>query len=162
MELWGSSYLVQDVVPGRLVGAIGASTNTVGVGTIRMSLVQEVDICALTREGGAWRVSTKWDIALRIVALLHLLLVQNRLLRHESPTLEIVGVGEQRFAVSSGGQASAVSWSWDCAASGIDVNPVAGDSGQFEIVLVEGVAVELVHALVKSMAEYGASRSQDV
>jgi hypothetical protein len=155
MELWGSSYLLQDVQPVRLVGTIGSSTERAAPGTIRVSFHQEPGVFAVMQDGVGSQLLAKWDLALRLMALVHVLVLQNRLLRGEKPELRSAE-RERVFSVAGGGRASPILCSWDSSTMDVECHAVGeGEPDQYELVLKEEAAAELVAALAERIATNG-------
>lgn len=162
MELWGSSYLLQDVEPVRLVGTIGSSTEQAGSGKIRVSFHQDPGVFAVMQDGVRSQLHAKWDLALRLMALVHVLVLQNRLLRGEEPALVVPSQMGRLFTVAEGRRASPVVCSWASSTVDVECNPVSdGGPDQFELVLKEDAAVELVVALAQRIATNGITRAPD-
>jgi hypothetical protein len=156
MELWGSSYLLQEAQPLRLVGTIGSSTERARPGRIRLSFHQEPGVFAVVQARGEWQLVVKWDLALNLIALVHILVLQNRLLRGEKPELGAPAQRDRVFTVSGGGRASFIVCSWDSSMKGIECHEAAGGGpDQFELELMEEAAVELVAALAERVATNG-------
>lgn len=98
----------------------------------------------------------KWDVALRLMALVHVLVLQNRLLRGEVPEVRVASDRMRVFSVTEGWRTSPIVCSWDAATVDVECNPVGeGMADQFEIVLKEEAAAELVMALAERIALNG-------
>lgn len=157
MEMWGSSYLIQDVEPVRLIGIIGASTET-GAGSVRVSFNQDPGVFAVTQSGSEGALVVKWDVALRLMALLHIVILQNKILRGEAPEIGIAPCEACVFTVSGGGRGAPVTCSWDAAKPDVEYKRVTeGASDQFELVLTEKAAIELAADLAGRIAANGAT-----
>lgn len=75
MELWGSSYLLQDVAPTRLIATLGSSTPREAAGSVMLSFTQEPGVFTTVQRGSTRAVVMKWDLALRLMSLIHVLVV---------------------------------------------------------------------------------------
>lgn len=160
MERWGSSYGLQDVSPVRLIGGIAGSTPPDAPGTIRISFVQDAGVFSTVHEELTRRIIVKWDVALRLIALMHVLVLQNRLLRGESPDLRITRDRARLFSLTGGARSSAIECSWSATTSEVTCEPVAGGApDQFELVLGEDAAAELVAALAERIAINGVAKA---
>lgn len=161
MEFWGSSYLLQDVQPVRLVGTIGSSTDRARFGAIRVSFHQEPGVFSLMHDGGRSQLVAKWDLALTLMALVHVLVLQNRLLRGETSELRQAPGRERVFTVAGGGRGSPIVCSWDSSTIEVECSAVGeGGSGQFELVVKEEAAAELVATLADRIATNGVAAQQ--
>jgi hypothetical protein len=156
MELWGSSYLLHDTEPVRLVGILGSSTAKVGSGVIRLSFDQEPGVLFFACEESRCELVVKWDVALRLMTLMHVLVLQNRLLRGEAPENREMSERARVFDVTGGSRMSALVCSWDSSTADVEYCSVhEGIAEQFELVMKEEVAVELVVSLAETMALNG-------
>jgi hypothetical protein len=162
MELFGSSYLLHDVEPVRLVGTLGSWTDSNGLGSIRVSFHQNSDIFSVVRGASECDLIAKWDIALRLMTLVHILVVQNKILRNEPPELRVATDKARVLRVTGGWRLSPIVCSWGVANGEIECNQVGDEAvDQFELVLKEEVAVELVMALAERVALNGTTRTRN-
>jgi hypothetical protein len=158
MELWGSSYLLHDAEPVRLVGTLGSSTDRGGSGVIRLSFNQEPGVLFAAFKESKCELVVKWDVALRLIALVHVLVLQNRLLRGEAPEIRDVSERTRIFDVTGGSRMSAIVCSWVASTVDIECRPVHdGVAEQVELVVKEEAAAELVTSLAERMALNGTS-----
>ncbi|MDC0746391.1 hypothetical protein [Polyangium mundeleinium] len=161
MERWGSSYLLHDAESVRLVATLGSSTDIVGTGTIYVSFVQE-PVFAVTRNGSRCELVVKWDVALRLMALVHVLVLQNKLLRGEAPEIRGAPDRAQVFEVTGGLRSSPIVCSWDASTAGVEFRPVhEGMADPFELVMKEEAAVELVLTLAERIAHNGTTMARE-
>lgn len=161
MEVWGSSYLVHDVQAVRLVGTIGSSTPQSQVGSVRLSFHREPGILSTTRNDVTTEIVAKWEVAINLIALIQVLLLQNKLLRGETASGRLDTPGATIFTVSGGARGTPVTLSWDSTREDVRCNRVQGGSSEhFELVLEERAAAELVAALVERIAANGIAMGQ--
>jgi len=155
--MWGSSYLIQDVEPVRLIGIIGASTEA-GAGSVRVSFNQDPGVFTVTQTESEGTLVAKWDVALRLMALLHIVTLQNKILRGEASEIGSASCGACVFTVSGGERGAPVTCSWDAATPDVEYKRVAEGTGdQFELVMTEEAAIELVTDLAERIAANGAA-----
>src|SRR5688572_23034914 len=142
MERWGSSYFLHDATPTTLVGGLGASTNASGSGTIRLSFAKDSEALELRDGGDLNELVAKWELAVKLVALLHILVVQNKLLRAEQPVLSTTTNGPPPFEVRADAK-SGIVCRWSAETDGIVYNPTPDPESpdQAELLLSEPVAV---------------------
>lgn len=159
-QLCGSSYLLQDVAPVRLVGALGSATARPGPGMVRLSFTQEPGVLTVTHDESGWRLVIKWDLALRLMALLHVLILQNMLLRDEAPKVRVAPDRSRVFTVTEGQRASSIVCSWNEAADDVECNLVEGTADELELTLKEGAAAELIMALAERIALNGTASAR--
>jgi hypothetical protein len=106
------------------------------------------------------KIIVKWDVALRLMSLLHVLVLQNRLLRGESPELRITRDRSRIFVLTGGARSSEIECSWSAKVGEVTCEPVIGGAAdQFELVLGEDEAAELVMALAERIASNGAAKA---
>ncbi|MEO7596683.1 MAG: hypothetical protein ABI134_36090 [Byssovorax sp.] len=140
----------------RLVATLGSSTGRVGSGVIRLSFNQEPGVLFVMCKESKCELVVKWDVALRFMALVHLLVLQNRLLRDEAPEIRHVSERTRIFDVTGGLRMSAIVCSWDASTADVECRPVhEGIAEQFELVVREEAAAELVMSLAERMALNG-------
>ena len=162
MELFGSSYLLHDVEPVRLVGTLGSWTDSIGSGSIRVSFHQIPDIFSVVRSESACELIMKWDVALRLMALVHILVVQIKILRNEFPEIRVATDRARVFKVTGGWRLSPIVCSWNVATDEVECNQVGEEAvDQFELVLKEDAAAELVMALAERIALNGTTRARN-
>lgn len=156
MERWGSSYFLHDVTPTTLVGGLGASTNASGRGTIRLSFAKGSEALDVRYGGDLNELVAKWEVAVKLVALLHILVVQNKLLRAEQPVLSTKTNGPPLFEVRADAK-SGIVCRWPVETDGIDYNPTPDPESpdQAELLLSEPVAIHLIAGVVEAIARRG-------
>jgi hypothetical protein len=156
MERWGSSFRLHDVEPGRLIGVLGAFSEGERQGSIRISFAQTPEAFTVERSGGRYELCLKWDIALKLIALLHISLLQTKLLRGEAvelATARRTGL----FEVTGGRRSMPLVCAWDAGAAEVSYVSMHDEEGSpHEIVLSEAGAMELGLALAETMASNGA------
>jgi hypothetical protein len=155
MELWGSSYLLQDVEAVRLIASLGSSTDQESPGLVKVSFTQEPGVFATARRQQQSEIVAKWDVALRLMALLHVLVLQNKLLRSETPEIRVPSGKVRVFTVSGGWRSSPIVCAWNAATVEVECRPVEGAADQFELVLKEEAAAELAMSLAERFARNG-------
>lgn len=160
MESWGSSYLLQDVEPVRLVGVLGAWTGSTGAGIVTISFAQEPGALTLTNDETRWKLVVKLDLALRLLALLHVLVLQNMLLRGETPEIRATADRSHTFTVTDGWRSSPITCSWDRSRADVECKQVDGMADQFELTLTEQLASEMATALAARIAQNGATSAR--
>lgn len=156
MKLWGSSYLLHDVDPVKLIGTLGSFTDSKGVGTVQISFAQEHGVFAVARTESRCEFRIKWEVALRLLALMHILVLQNRMLRGEALDMRISPDRARIFHVSEGWRSSPIMCSWNAANPDVQCGPAsAGSVEQLDLWLKEDAAVELIMALAEQIARNG-------
>ncbi|WP_437587438.1 hypothetical protein [Sorangium sp. So ce1000] len=157
MERWGSSYLLHDTSPLKLVGGIGATTDDDGGGQIRLSFVNTPGVLAVTVKNTLHELVIKRELAVQLVTLIHVLVLQNKIVRCEDPALP-VGVGAKGGFSVVGGDPPPFICAWETGATGIQYHSPPDPEGQAELVISEAAAVQLLSALAERMARIGTSR----
>ena len=152
MVIWGSSYFLHDTEPVRLIGTIGASTDRSDLGSVVMSFAHQPDVFFAVHRGSKWELSVKWDVALRMVAIIHVLVVQNRLLRGESAELAFRPGQSPVFAVTGGAKRGPIVCNWEANTVGVECRPVEGMPEQMDLTLREDLATQLVTAFADRIA----------
>ena len=153
---------MHDAEPVRLVGTLGSSTGRAGSGVIRLSFNQESDVFFVACKESKCELVVKWDVALRLIALVHVLVLQNRLLRGEAPEIRDVSERTRIFDVTGGLRMSAIVCSWDASTADVECRPVhEGIAEQFELVVKEEAAAELVMSLAERMAFNGTTVARE-
>jgi hypothetical protein len=127
-----------------------------GSGAIRFSFTQERGVFAVAWNESRCELIIKWDVALRLMALMHILVLQNRILRSETLDIRVMPDRMRVFNVSEGWRASPIRCSWDAASTDVKCSPASAESTeQFDLVLKEEAAAELVVALAERIARNG-------
>ena len=158
MERWGSSYLLQQSKPTKLVGGIGATTEESN-GQIRLSLWNTPGVLVVNSDNDTCELVIQPELAAQLVALIHILVLQNRILRNEPATLPPIGESNV-FRVAAKSKGSFVC-TWDCEAAGVKCEPHLGSeaAGQSEVLIREDIALLFMCALACGMAKYGTRSS---
>jgi hypothetical protein len=126
-----------------------------------MSFTREHGVFTTACDGVNCGIVVKWDVALRLMALVHVLVLQNRLLRGEPPELRIVPDRTRIFTLTGGLRSAPIECTWNAETADVTCGPVAaGAADQFELVLKEDAATELVVALAERMARNGTTTLQ--
>ncbi len=95
------------------------------------------------------------------MALVHVLVVQNRLLRGETPEVRVRPDRKRVFNVTGGLRSGPIECSWDAGTADIRCGPVVGGGGdQFELVIEEEAAAELVATLAERIAWNGTTTAR--
>src|SRR4051812_40416253 len=126
MERWGSSYLLQDVEAVRLIASLGSSTGRESAGSVTISFAQEPGVFVTSQSARERELLIKWDVALRLMGLLDILILQNRLLRDETPHPGVSSQSSHIFTVSGGLRATPIICSWDEANPHVQCRQVEG------------------------------------
>lgn len=161
MERWGSSYLLHDVMPTQLIATLGSSTSLDAVGSVGMSFTRTEGVLTATRDATSCRVHIKWSVAINLMALLHVLVLQNRLLRGESPEFWLSLEGERTFRIAGGMRTGSIEIVWDASAADVTLEPFhEGGPDQFQLVMKERAAAALLVCLAERFAEDGTMTSR--
>lgn len=156
MDRNGSSYLLQDFAPIHLIGIVGASTPADARGTVKLTFAQQTEVFVAELGELRCKIIVKWDIAVRLIALIHILLIQNCIIRGTRLDLRISPDRVRVFNVTGGRRTTSIEFSWS--ADALDVKcGLSPDGGphDFELLLGEEAAAELVSALAEQIANNG-------
>jgi hypothetical protein len=127
-----------------------------GSGVIIICFTQEPGVFSATRNESKYELVAKWDMALRLMSLVHILVLQNRLLRGETLDGKVAPGRTRIFDMSEGWRTSPIVCSWDAEITDVQCSPAnEGSPDQFELVLKEEAAAELVAALAETIALNG-------
>ena len=156
MVLSGSAHLLQDTTPVLLVAAVVGSTPKDAPGEIMLSFGQEPGVFSIERNDGRCLLTMKWELTFKLQAAVHILVLQNRLLRGEPPELpgNVYGV----FTFAGGARATPIECSWDVNAAGVIYRPAADAADVFEFILSEAAAIGLATGLAEQHAKNGVAR----
>jgi hypothetical protein len=155
MERSGSTYLLQDVEPVRLIGVVGSWTED-GSGSVVVSFSHEPGVFTVTQSESEGELVVKWDVALKLMALLHIVVLQNKILRGETHEMRGAPTQARVFTVTGGGRCSPITCRWEAMTLAVECKPVTdGPNDQFELVLTEAAATELVTDLAERIAANG-------
>jgi len=95
------------------------------------------------------------------MALVHVLVLQNRLLRGEAPEVRVASDRKRIFCVTEGWRMSPIVCAWDASTADVESGPVhGGTADQFELVVKEEAAAELVMALAERIALNGTTTAR--
>ena len=83
-KLHGSVFLIQEVIPTRLVGSVGGETSLAGLGILTVGLIGGVSSISINSGTSEVTVRLPEDIALDIATRLLHVVAQNRALRELS------------------------------------------------------------------------------
>ncbi len=157
MELWGTSYLLQKTTPVGFLGSLGATTHCDGSGLIRLSFCREDKVLDVRDDGSVIEFVMSWEVVLQLVPLLHILVLQNRLLRLEEPILPSPSPEKRFLSVWGRIRAGFFACTWKKDTNGVSYNPALDpeDPKQVELLFSENVAVELISALTEHIARNG-------
>ena len=161
MELWGSSYLVQDCSPIKLVAMMGSSTPRESSGSVRISFMQEPGVLTVAEDASEVVLVVIWDVAVKLIALLQVLVLQNRLLRAETPLHTTIPLGRV-FKVTGGAPSGNIVCSWAVGASEVKCRTVSDSVDQFELIIQEEAASQLAFAIAETLASTGLKNSDEV
>lgn len=154
MELWGSLYLLQESAPTKLVGTIGSSTGPIE-GQVNVSFLNDVKVLHLVVGVDLCELSITSDLAMRLIAFLHILLLQNRILRSEERVIGDPVDPSSRFETAWAAEPILVC-TWRRDHGGVRVQVEGAEAGtQVELVLTEDAAVDLLRSLAKAVARRG-------
>ncbi|MCA9591567.1 MAG: hypothetical protein KC657_40000 [Myxococcales bacterium] len=146
----------------RLLAGLGATTPPGEPGSVRISMTPHRGSLELTFSDTSCELTVSWEVALRLISLLHILILQNRLLRNEPAQLTSDGRRKQIFSLTGGEAQHPLRCSWNRAAPGVECAAAAAPDEEVEVVLREDAATELVMALVQRFARNGIAKSPAV
>ncbi|MBK9261554.1 MAG: hypothetical protein IPM54_17330 [Polyangiaceae bacterium] len=157
MELWGTAYSFHATTVTKLAGLVAASTHDSGGGTIRIVFDNNGDVIKVNATDQTIEVVIKWEVILQLTTLLHVLVLQNRLLRSEDPVLPAPTHDKRIFNVWGRIRAGFFACGWATTAEGISYNPALDPEApdHVEIVLSEAIAVEFISALTEAISRNG-------
>jgi hypothetical protein len=158
MTRWGSSYFLHDTAPIKLVGGVGATTGDDRKGQLTLSFANTPELLEWSVTGPVEQLVVKWELAVQLVALIQVLLLQNKVLRNEEPELHLGDAGH--FTVAASGTAPLVC-AWPHGEGAHCFPPPIGEPGaQVELKLSDEVALQLVSALAIAIASEGTKKGK--
>jgi hypothetical protein len=145
--------LLHNTGPIELVGSIGSTTEEREGGQILISFASTPGVLAVRARERTHELEIKWEMALRLMTLIQVLVLQNRLLRGEEPVHPVCAGTEGGFSVE-GNAFSVYVCTWETGTAGIDSDPQSDPetADQARLAMSEVVALQLVGALAEKMA----------
>lgn len=146
-EKRGGAFLLQEQTPTRLIGSLACTTPDVDPGTIWIGF-GDVDP-RTSPSADAWEIALSHDVALRLAALLQVLVAQNLWLRTEAVEWPFRPRSQTSFLVEVGrGRHGRVVISWAPGQEGTEWT----DDGGHMWKLREDRALDLSYALIATLA----------